>query len=46
MRKLATVRKIANVLKHQNADTLSIYIIDGWQVIKNSSYQAAIMPKS
>lgn len=33
MRKLATIRKIANVLKHQNADTLSIYIIDGWQVI-------------
>lgn len=33
MRKLATVRKITNVLKHENADTLSIYIIDGWQVI-------------
>jgi len=33
MRKLATIRKIAAVSEHTNADRLAIYTVDGWKVI-------------
>ena len=32
-RKLATIRKIEKVIKHPNADSLDLLIIDGWQVV-------------
>ena len=33
MRKLATIRKIAEIKEHTNADTLELAIVDGWQVV-------------
>jgi RNA ligase (TIGR02306 family) len=33
MRKLATLRKIAKIISHTNADNLELAIIDGWQVV-------------
>lgn len=32
-RKLATIRQIAEIKEHTNADTLEIAIVDGWQVV-------------
>ena len=41
MRKLATIRKVDEVLKHPNADRLEIYVVDGWKVIDmKGRYQA------
>lgn len=33
MRKLATIRKIAEIKPHTNADALELAIVDGWQVV-------------
>ncbi len=33
MRKLASIRVISQVLEHNNAEKLGIYMIEGWQVI-------------
>lgn len=33
MRKLASIRTVADVIEHTNAEKLEIYIIEGWQVI-------------
>lgn len=32
-RKLATVRRIAAIKEHTNADTLELAVVDGWQVV-------------
>lgn len=33
MRKLATIRKIAEIKPHMNADALELAIVDGWKVV-------------
>lgn len=36
-RKLATIRRIKDILPHNNADTLELAIVDGWQVVVRKS---------
>ncbi len=39
-RKLASIRKISEIIPHSNADSLELAIIDGWQVIvKKGEFQ-------
>jgi RNA ligase (TIGR02306 family) len=33
MRKLATIREVTDVCRHENADALELVYIDGWQVV-------------
>ncbi len=41
MRKLATVRKIAEIKPHNNADALELAVVDGWQcVVKKGDFNA------
>jgi hypothetical protein len=43
MRKLATIRTIAEIRPIENADAIELAIVDGWQaVVKNSAGSPAL----
>lgn len=36
MRKMASIRKIIDIKKIENADKICIYLVDGWQIVGQS----------